>query len=127
MLASIITMTPGSSNYFLGGIIAYSNDIKTTVVGVREDTLRNYGAVSAEVAHEMANGVRRKLKTDIGLGITGIAGPGGGTNKKPIGLVFMSIVDKKNASTKRFVFTGTREQIRKKACKEALLLLRCSL
>lgn len=127
MLGSIITKTPGSSTYFLGGITAYSNDVKQRIVGVQAHTLKKYGAVSAAVAEEMSSRVRRRLKTDIGLSITGIAGPTGGTTKKPVGLVFISIADKKNIITKRFVFKGTREHIRRRACREALLLLRRSL
>lgn len=122
MLGSIITSAPGSSKYFLGGIIAYSNKVKR-IIGVNTDTLRRYGAVSAEVARKMAHGVRTKLKSDIGIGITGIAGPAGGSKKKPVGLVYISVVVKKEVYLKRFVFKGSRDLIRIKACKETLLFL----
>jgi PncC family amidohydrolase len=123
MLGSIITRTPGSSTYFVGGIIAYSNDAKRKLVGVRGTTLVKYGAVSAQVAREMANRVCSIMGSDIGIGITGIAGPTGGSRKKPVGLVYISIAHKRKNITKRFMFKGNRTHIRKKACEETLLLL----
>jgi len=127
MLGSVITSIPGSSKYFSGGIIAYSNDAKTGIVGVREDTLKKYGAVSAEVAVEMAKGVHKKLKSDIGIGITGIAGPTGSSKKKPVGLVYIAISQRRKITVKCFLFKGNRDAIRKKACKEALFLLNSSI
>lgn len=127
MLGGIITSIPGSSKYFIGGIIAYSDRIKRTCGGVKVATLKQYGAVSAEVARDMATGVRKKLKSDIGVGITGIAGPSGRTKKKPVGLVFIALSSKRNSIVKHFLFTGIRETIRKKACREALSLLHRSL
>jgi len=123
MLGSILTSIPGSSQYFLGGIIAYSDKTKKDIVGVRSVTLKNHGAVSVDVAKEMAQGVQKLLGSDIGLGITGIAGPSGGTKKKPVGLVYVSLSHKEHILVKRFLFRGKREQIRKKVCKAALLLL----
>jgi nicotinamide-nucleotide amidase len=127
MLGEIITTVPGSSKYFVGGIIAYSDKVKRTCSTVRTATLEQYGAVSAEVAQEMATGVRKKLKTDIGMSITGIAGPTGGTKKKPVGLVYIALLSKRNSIVKHFFFTGMRETVRKKACREALSLLHRSL
>jgi PncC family amidohydrolase len=127
MLGGIITSIPGSSKYFVGGVIVYSNRVKRTCGSVKATTLKKYGAVSAEVAREMATGVRKKLKSDIGVGITGIAGPAGGTKKKPVGLVYIVLSLKRKISIKHFLFKGMRETIRKKACKEALSLLYRSL
>ncbi len=126
MLGSIITQVPGCSRYFLGGIIAYSNEIKSRSVGVKSGMLKKYGAVSPEVARKMAQGVRRVFKSDIGIGITGIAGPSGGSKKKPVGLVYICLSYKRGIFVKEFSFKGNRDLIRKKACKAALFLLRCS-
>ncbi|MEO0205388.1 MAG: CinA family protein [candidate division WOR-3 bacterium] len=123
MLGSIITAIPGSSNYFRGGIIAYSNEIKNRIIGVKPFTLKKFGAVSKQTAQEMAQGVRRITKSDISISITGIAGPGGGTKTKPVGLVYIAVADRKNTVANRFVFTGNREQVRKKACFNALKML----
>jgi PncC family amidohydrolase len=122
MLGSIITRVSGSSKYFVGGIIAYSDTVKRTC-GVKTVTLKQYGAVSAEVAHDMAISVRKKLKSDIGVGITGIAGPSGGTKKKPVGLVYISIALKRNFYSKKCLLKGNRTQIRRQTCSEALYLL----
>lgn len=123
MFGSIITRIPGSSKYFSGGVIAYSNDVKKKIVGVKTETLRKYGAVSAEVAKEMARGIQEKLKSDIGIGITGIAGPLGSSKKKPVGLVYIGLSYKKKLFVEKFLLKGNRDQIRKKSCREALMLL----
>lgn len=89
----MITAVPGSSAYFMGGIISYDNGIKERLLGVAADTLSQQGAVSAEVAEQMAAGVRTQLGTHWGLSITGIAGPGGGSPEKPVGLVYIGIAN----------------------------------
>ncbi|MBE9222451.1 competence/damage-inducible protein A [Cyanobacterium stanieri LEGE 03274] len=94
-LGAMLTDIEGSSEYFMGGIIAYSNEVKMKLLGVSEDDLNKEGAVSAMVAEQMAIGVREKLGTDWGIGITGIAGPGGGTESKPVGLVYIGIASAK--------------------------------
>ena len=123
MLGSIITQVPGSSKYFPGGIIAYSNEVKQKIVGVKPTTLKKYGAVNAEVVREMAQGVRKRFKSDIGIGITGIAGPSGGSKRKPVGMVYIGIAYNKRILAEKYLFKGNRDQIRKKACKQALVLL----
>jgi PncC family amidohydrolase len=120
MLGSMITSRPGSSAYFLGGIIAYDDTVKQRVVGVRSRTLLTSGAVSARAAREMAQRVRQITGSDIGISITGIAGPGGGTRSKPVGLVYVSAAGKNACLVKRFQFHGGRAFIRKKACLGAL-------
>ena len=87
----MLTDIPGSSEYLLGSVVSYSNEAKANVINVSEDSLKKYGAVSEQVAREMAAGVRDLFSTTIGVGITGIAGPGGGSSEKPVGLVYMAI------------------------------------
>jgi nicotinamide-nucleotide amidase len=96
-----ITRVPGSSSYFMGGLIAYANEIKKDVLGVREDTLMQYGAVSEETAREMAEGICRLMGTDIGLSTTGIAGPAGGTKEKPVGTVWIACHFKGETMTRK--------------------------
>lgn len=91
LLTSRLTDIAGSSAYVMGSVVSYTNRIKETLVGVQHETLLAHGAVSEETAREMAEGIRRAIETDIGVGITGIAGPGGGTKEKPVGLVFIAV------------------------------------
>ena len=90
-LGDMLTDVPGSSDYFIGGVISYGNDAKVSLLGVKPRTLKAKGAVSEEVAIQMAAGVRTKVGADIGIGITGIAGPAGGTPTKPVGLVYVAV------------------------------------
>ena len=103
-----LTEVPGSSEYFRGGIIAYSNDIKERLLGVSHATLEAHGAVSAETAVEMARGARRVLGTDIAVSVTGIAGPGGGTVDKPIGLTYIAVTAANYERVERFVWDQDR-------------------
>jgi PncC family amidohydrolase len=100
---------PGSSEYFLGGIIAYANEIKERVLGVSPQTLETHGAVSAETAIEMARGARRVLGVDLAVSVTGIAGPGGGTAEKPIWLVYAALAARDFERVERFVWHQDRE------------------
>ena len=109
MLSAKLTEISGSSNYFNGGVVCYNNDIKSDVVGVKNDILEKYGAVSEEVASELASGIAKKLNSDIGVGITGIAGPTGGTEKKPVGLIFVGIFYKNNVYIKQYNLTPNRK------------------
>ncbi|NLD37931.1 MAG: nicotinamide-nucleotide amidohydrolase family protein [Desulfatiglans sp.] len=121
LIGHMITSIPGSSAYFMGGIISYSNQAKCDLLGVSADTLKKYGAVSGETAREMAWGIRERFGTDIGLSVTGIAGPDGGTKEKPVGTVFMGFVfDKKEPVSIRYLFKGTREKIKQKTAETAL-------
>ena len=108
LLASRLTDVPGSSQYFKGGSVCYSNELKINDVGVEKDLIERYGAVSEEVAESLAKNIAQKNNTDIGIGITGIAGPGGGTEKKPVGLVFVGIFYKNNLYIKRYNLTPDR-------------------
>lgn len=121
LIGHMITSIPGSSAYFMGGIISYSNQAKCDLLGVSADTLKKYGAVSGETAREMAWGIRERFGTDIGISVTGIAGPDGGTKEKPVGTVFMGFVfDKKEPVSIRYLFKGTREKIKQKTAETAL-------
>ncbi|MCK4777624.1 MAG: CinA family nicotinamide mononucleotide deamidase-related protein, partial [Actinomycetia bacterium] len=119
-IGKLMTDIEGSSDYFKGGIIAYSNDLKINILGVSDEVIRKYGAVSHECAVSMAEGVAKKTGADIGVGVTGIAGPKGSSEEKPIGTVFMSLSDKEKTYVKKNIFAGDRETIRKKAALYAI-------
>ena len=120
LISHRITNVAGSSDYFKGAVIAYSNDIKVGVVGVKEATLNKYGAVSAQVAEEMAAGGRKLLGVDICLADTGIAGPGGATPGKPEGLFYLGLSHKAGTSSREHRFHGSREQNKQSAAGAAL-------
>jgi len=124
MLASSIVDVAGSSNYFLGGVVSYSNMAKEDFLGVPHILLKRHGAVSPEVAKAMAEGVRERFNSTCGIGITGIAGPGGATRTKPVGLVYIALACKDSVRIKRFVFPGDRSSIRQRSVIAALDLLR---
>ena len=119
-----ITWVSGSSDYYLGGVVAYSNESKIRDLGVSADALSRWGAVSADVAKQMAVGVRDRFKADYGLSITGIAGPTGGSPEKPVGLVYVAVADPTNVWVRRFCFTSTRSMIKTWSSQMALDLLR---
>ena len=119
-----ITDVPGSSTYFLGGVVAYAYEVKERMLGVKHNTLYDHGAVSAETATEMARGVRRALSTDIGLSITGIAGPGGGMPDKPVGLVFIALSARDGERCERHLWDGDRAENKARSAEAALELLR---
>ena len=124
MVAATLISYPGISDVFKEGAVTYSNEAKMKRLGVKEETLNNFGAVSEETAREMAEGISREAKTDIGISTTGIAGPGGGTEEKPVGLVYIGVCIKGNVIVEKFNFTGDREAVRKKATINALNILR---
>ncbi len=124
LLAKMVTDLPGSSNIFWGGVVSYSNEAKIQILGVSPSTLASFGAVSPETAGEMAQGIRSRSGADIGIGITGIAGPDGGTLEKPVGLVYMGLADANRVLTKELRLTGGRESIRTLTAKSALDWLR---
>lgn len=117
-----LTNVPGSSAYFSGGIIAYANEVKTKILGVPSFLLKKNGAVSAPTALKMASQARKLFKTDYGIGITGIAGPSGGSKPKPVGLVFIAVSDTKRTLCRSFRFKGRRIQIKNQAAEAALRL-----
>ncbi len=124
MLAMRMTRVPGSSDYFLGGVLCYGNDVKKSLCGVPSDILDRHGAVSTEVAEALAAGVRRACNSSLGLSITGIAGPGGGTAEKPVGLVYIGLADQHGSESERRIIPGDRESVRERAATYALAFLR---
>ena len=124
LIAERLTNVPGSSAYFIEGVITYSNESKTRLLGVDKKLIRERGAVSKEVVRDMARGVRHRAKTDFGLAVTGIAGPGGGTEDKPVGLVYIALADDAHTEHKRLMIPGDRELIRWRASQAALDMLR---
>ncbi len=124
LICGKITNTPGSSAYFLGGVVSYSNSLKTTFLGVSTELLQSHGAVSREVAEAMAVGVREKSAADIGLAVTGIAGPEGGSDEKPVGTVYIALATSNENWVTKFHFQGNREQIREISAQSGLDLIR---
>jgi nicotinamide-nucleotide amidase len=125
IVASLITDIPGSSAYFLGGVVSYANEAKESLLGVQRQTLEAHGAVSSEAAREMARGATDRFGADVGASITGIAGPDGGSAEKPVGTVWFGIADRDGRETvKRRAFLGDRSLIRRTASVHALELLR---
>jgi nicotinamide-nucleotide amidase len=124
LISHLITFIPGSSDYFKGSIVSYSNEIKIGLVGVKKETLDKYGAVSAQVGTEMAEGGRKVLGVDICIADTGIAGPTGATLGKPIGLFYLGISHKNGSFNRKFLFKGTREENKEEAAIAALTWLK---
>ncbi|NCO33195.1 MAG: hypothetical protein AUJ92_02170 [Armatimonadetes bacterium CG2_30_59_28] len=122
-----LTSLAGSSHYYVGGVIAYSNAIKTALLGVPESLLEAHGAVSAPCATSMAEGCRKLFGADMAVSVTGIAGPGGGTVPKPVGLVYIGVAHDVVASVREFRFNGDRERVRRSAAHSALKMILNSL
>jgi PncC family amidohydrolase len=123
LLADRITNVPGSSDYFIGGVVAYAYEAKVALVHVSWDTLRKYGAVSRETVIEMARGVRTALGTDIGIGISGIAGPGGGLPDKPVGTAWIGLSATGGDWARQFIWQGDRLQNKALSAEAALQML----
>ena len=124
LLSKLLTDNPGSSKYFMLGIVAYSNQAKKKILQIPASILSAKGAVSPEVACLMAKSVRKLAKVNFGVGITGIAGPAGGSKAKPVGTVFIAIDSRNNSICKKFKLTGSRKSIREKTALKALELLK---
>jgi nicotinamide-nucleotide amidase len=124
LICAKLTDNPGSSDYLLGGVVSYSNSLKAEYLGVEENVLENHGAVSRETAEAMAVGVRTRSHADIGLAVTGIAGPGGGSEEKPVGSVYIAIATDEENWVSKFHFQGNRRQIREHSVQSGLDLVR---
>lgn len=124
LLGGRLTDEAGSSDYYLGGAVSYANSAKEMILGVDPNSLLEHGAVSEAVAKEMAEGVKKNLQADLGLSITGIAGPGGGTEEKPVGLVYIGLAHLQGVEIKKCQFVGSRESIRNMSVETALHMLR---
>ncbi|MDD5082969.1 MAG: CinA family protein [Dehalococcoidales bacterium] len=124
LISHLITNVPGSSDYYKGSVTSYDNEIKSRVIGVKETTLSQYGAVSHQVAEEMAGGGRKLLGVDICLADTGIAGPGGATPGKPVGLFYLGLSHQDGIFSRQHNFQGSREQNKHQAATAALTWLK---
>ncbi|MDP9160126.1 MAG: competence/damage-inducible protein A [Acidobacteriota bacterium] len=124
LLAERITSISGSSRYFLGGAVVYTNELKTVLADVKAGTLKKHGAVSEEVAIELAQGIRKRCGATLGMGITGVAGPNGGTPEKPVGLVYLALAGEEKTELVKRNFTGDRKRIRWFATQEGLDMIR---
>ena len=122
-LGDALTNVSGSSEYFVGGVISYSNAAKISLLGVDRKTLEREGAVSDSVARQMAQGVRSRLMSDVGVGITGIAGPTGGTKTKPVGLVYIAVSWGRKTVCTRNLFKGTRSQVKNQSVQKSLRMV----
>jgi len=123
LVAHAITEIAGSSAYYLGGFVTYANDIKRDQLGVGAELLAAHGAVSAQVARAMAEGARTRLGTDLAVAITGIAGPGGGSDEKPVGLTYVAVADSTGVDVRRHLWSGDRSENKRDSAVAALELL----
>jgi nicotinamide-nucleotide amidase len=123
LICDRITNISGSSDYFMGGMVTYSNESKTEFLGVPSDDIKKYGAVSSQVAKKMAQGVRKAFHTTFGLSTTGVAGPTGGTQRSPIGRVFIGLADGERTRVKKVDLKGSRREIKKRAAEQSLEFL----
>jgi len=127
LVAERLTSVAGSSRYFLGGVVAYSNDLKTGFVDIPPVLIEEHGAVSREIAVALAEGIRKRCGSQLGVGVTGIAGPGGGSEEKPVGLVYCALADGKKTEVVMRNFPGDRERVRWYASQQALDMVRIRL
>ncbi len=123
-IADRLTNIPGSSDYFKGSLIAYNNEVKINALGIKKETVENYGAVSPQIAIEMAEGGRKLLGTDICISDTGIAGPSGATAEKPVGLFYIGLATEGKSFSKKHIFSGNREENKRAAAEATLSLLK---
>ena len=123
LIGHLITEVPGSSAYYVGGVVAYSNEVKVQLLGVRHETLVRHGAVSRETATEMAQGAQRLFGCEYAVAVTGIAGPTGGTPEKPVGLTYVAVATPHGVQVKRFVWSGNRSENKRLSARAALELL----
>ena len=121
LMGHLLTSVSGASAYYLGGVIAYSNDVKEALLGVRHETLIAYGAVSEQTAKEMAAGTRERIGSDIGISTTGIAGPTGGTPEKPVGLVYIGISTAEKTMAFECHFKGGRDQVKEETARTLMI------
>ena len=124
LISHLITNVPGSSDYYKGSVTSYSNESKIKIIGVKEDTIKKYGAVSHQVAEEMAQGGKKTLAVDICLADTGIAGPGGATSGKPVGLFYIGLSHQAGTYSQKHPFHGDREHNKRNAAEAALIWLK---
>ena len=122
-IGAAITSAPGASEIFRGGVIAYANEVKKRLLGVNEETLSKFGAVSSQTAAEMATGAKRLLGVDVAVSVTGVAGPDGGSPEKPVGTVWFGLASPGGVRTERKLFIGDREAVRRMTTEHAIGML----
>ena len=122
-IAHLITLVAGSSRYYKGSVVSYANEVKEKVLGVRAGDLQQYGAVSEEVVKQMAEGVKRLLKTDYAIATSGIAGPSGGSDEKPVGTVWIAVAGERGCVAEKFLFNTTRDNFIERTSNQAILML----
>ena len=123
MIAKLITDLPGSSGYFRGGVVSYSDEVKESLLGVPGDQLAAHGAVSAQVARSMAVGAMQRTEASLAVAVTGVSGPGGGSPAKPVGLTYVAVAGSSGVEVRRFVWTGDRAANRESSARAAVELL----
>lgn len=123
LVGHLLTEIPGSSDYYVGGAVSYSDEVKHSVLDVTTEALERHGAVSAQVAVAMAEGARRRFGADVAVAVTGIAGPAGGSESKPIGLTYVAVADAVGHEVQRFHWTGERSANKRESARAALILL----
>lgn len=123
LIAYVLTEIAGSSNYFVGGLVSYSNELKEHQLNVDPETLERHGAVSAQTCVAMAEGARKRYGADIAVAVTGIAGPDGGTDAKPVGLTYVGVADEQGHDVRRFVWTDDRHGNKLRSAEAALMLV----
>jgi PncC family amidohydrolase len=123
LVGHLLTEVPGSSAYVRGGVIAYADEVKRAQLGVPAEVLAAHGAVSAQVAVAMAEGVRERLGTDLGVGVTGVAGPDGGSEAKPVGLAYVAVAAPAGTIVRRFLWPGDRSENKRDSARAAIELL----
>jgi PncC family amidohydrolase len=124
LVGHLLTEIPGSSDYYVGGAISYSNAVKQGILGVTDEALQRHGAVSAQVAVAMAEGARRTFGADLAVAVTGVAGPAGGSDAKPVGLTYIAVADARGHDVQRYHWTGGRSANKRESARAALTLLR---
>jgi nicotinamide-nucleotide amidase len=123
LISHLVTNVAGSSAYFVGGVTAYANEVKVHLLGVHQETLEKFGAVSSETVIEMARGVRNTLSADVGISVSGIAGPDGGTPEKPVGTVWIGLSTPREEYARHFQWIGNRLDVKEQSARAALMLL----
>ena len=122
-ISHLITSNPGASQYYKGSVVAYSNEIKQSLLNVSFENLENYGAVSKQVAEQMSKGALKQLQTNYAIATTGIAGPSGGSEEKPVGTVWISVSSEKETISEKYYFPTTRDNFIERTSNQALLML----
>ena len=123
LISRLITDVPGSSEVFIGGVVSYSNEMKMKWLGVNQETLEKYGAVSEQTVGEMLNGIMRETGSDLAIAVSGVAGPTGGTTEKPAGTVFIGVVFQERKDVKKYLFQGSREDVRMKSAMKVVEMI----